>query len=136
MTNAQSQYFENADHVAINGYDVVNYFTQNSAERGSKTFAATLAGTTFYFVSAENQQAFKADPKKYLPQYGGYCAFAMGMKNAKAAADPETFKLYNGQLYLFFNDYYEGTPFNTIVPWNSDEANFKAKADANWKGMN
>lgn len=50
--------------------------------------------------------------------------------------DPETFKLHNGKLYLFFSDYYEGTPFNTIIPWNSDEENLKNKADMNWESMN
>ena len=60
----------------------------------------------------------------------------MGMKNAKVESDPESFKLYNGKLYLFFNDYMEGEPFNTIIPWNADEQNAKKMADANWQAMN
>ena len=71
-----------------------------------------------------------------MPQYGGYCAFAMAMKNAKVPSDPKTFKLHNGKLYLFFNDYYQGDPFNTIIPWNADERNMINKANTNWKTMN
>jgi len=76
-----------------------------------------------------------AEPKKYVPQFGGYCAFAMAMKSAKVPSDPKTFKLHDGKLYLFFNDYYQGTPFNTIIPWNADEQNMLSKANANWKTM-
>ncbi len=123
------------DNVAINGYDVVAYFTENKAVRGSQTFAAIHKGINYWFSSAENRTKFQAEPDKYLPQYGGWCAFAMAMKDAKVPSDPKTFKLYNGKLYLFFNDYYQGAPFNTIIPWNAAEANMKIKADANWNKM-
>ena len=125
--------FANADKVALNGYDVVSYFTKNQAERGSKAHAAQHQGITFYFSSADNQKKFSENPSAYLPQYGGYCAFAMAMKGAEVPTDPTTFKLRDGKLYLFFNDYYEGAPFNTIVPWNSNEKEMLAKAEANWK---
>jgi len=92
-------------------------------------------GAKFWFTSEEHRNTFRKNPEKYAPQYGGYCAFAMAMKNTRVPSDPRTFKLYNGKLYLFFNDYYEGTPFNTIIPWNADEANMKQKADANWSHM-
>lgn len=128
--------YMNSDNIAINGHDVVNYFTQNNALRGSKGFSVIHEGVEYYFANAENQESFKANPAKYVPQYGGYCAFAMSAKNAKVPSNPGTFKLYNGKLYLFFNDYYEGTPFNTIIPWNADEASMKVKADGNWAKMN
>ncbi len=121
--------------MAINGYDVVGYFTDARAERGSKNFSAAHKGVTYYFSNAEHKAAFLKNPDKYVPQYGGYCPFAMAAKNAKVASNPGTFKLYNGKLYLFFNDYYEGTPFNTIIPWNNDEANMKKNADKNWTAM-
>jgi len=75
------------------------------------------------------------DPSAYQPVYGGYCAFAMAMKGAKVPSDPQTFKIRDGKLYLFFNDYYEGTPFNTIVPWNGNEAEMMAKTNTNWKNQ-
>ena len=93
--------------VAIGGYDVVAYFTQNVAIRGSKKHGFTHNGTTFYFSSEDHKKQFAENPTQYLPQYGGHCAFAMAVGNGKVPSDPETFKLYDGQLYLFFNDYYE-----------------------------
>lgn len=123
------------ENVAIGGYDVVAYFSQNEAVRGSQKHAATYKGVNYWFSNAENRTTFLKNPDKYLPQYGGWCAFAMAMKNAKVPSNPKTFKLRDGKLYLFFNDYYQGEPFNTIIPWNGDEANMKMKADANWKTM-
>ncbi|MFQ5583592.1 MAG: YHS domain-containing (seleno)protein [Calditrichia bacterium] len=125
----------NDNGVAISGYDVVAYFTLNEAVRGNQKHEADYQGVKYWFASEEHKNMFLKEPGKYVPQYGGYCAFAMGMKNAKVPSDPKTFKLYNGKLYLFFNDYYQGEPFNTIIPWNSDEQNLKKKADANWDKM-
>lgn len=127
--------YKTDQNVAIDGFDVVSYFSDNQAERGSKTFSVLHNGATYYFGNADHKAAFQKSPDKYLPQYGGYCAFAMSAKNAKVASNPGTFKLYNGKLYLFFNDYYDGTPFNTIIPWNSNEANMKKNADKNWSAM-
>ncbi len=133
--NKKNMYYTNDQNVAIGGYDLVAYFNQNSAVRGSQEFSAKHNEVEFYFSSAANQKAFNEAPEKYLPQYGGWCAFAMGAQNAKVPSNPRTFKLYNGKLFLFFNDYYQGAPFNTIVPWNADEAGLKSKADENWKGL-
>ncbi len=129
------KFYANENNVAIQGYDVVSYFTQNEALRGSQKFSSQHEGINYWFSSAENKQMFEKDPGKYAPQYGGWCAFAMGKKNAKVPSDPETFKLYNGQLYLFYNDYMQGEPFNTIIPWNANEKKVKQLADANWKVM-
>ncbi|WP_190810413.1 YHS domain-containing (seleno)protein [Flagellimonas sp. S3867] len=132
---SQNKVATNAEDVALNGYDVVAYFKQHQAVRGNNANAVKKDGATYYFSSAENASAFKSNPKMFQPVYGGYCAFAMAMKGAKVPADPNTFKLRDGKLYLFFNDYYEGKPFNTIVPWNSNEKEMIAKADQNWKGQ-
>ena len=133
---SQSNVFANDHKIALNGYDVVAYFNQYEAERGNNGHAVTVDGTTYYFSSAENAKNFKANPSAYQPQYGGYCAFAVAMKGAKVPSDPTTFKIRDGKLYLFFNDYYEGKPFNTIVPWNGNEANMISKASTNWKTLN
>ena len=71
------------------------------------------------------------DPKKYEPQYGGWCAYAMGASNEKVEIDPETFKIVNGKLYLFFHNFIN----NTLLKWNKDEANLKALADKNWQAI-
>lgn len=131
-TNAQSV-FTNEAKVANNGFDMVNYFTENAAKRGSKEFSTVLDGATYYFVNAEHLKMFKADPQKYLPMFDGYCAFAVAQMGQKVPVDPETFRIDDGKLYLFFNDYWEGKPFNTSVPWINNEAEMEALAAANWK---
>lgn len=132
--NAQNV-FKNKENVANNGYDVVNYFTNYDAQRGNKTFSTDYKGATYYFVNAENLKNFKSAPEKYLPQFDGYCAFAVAKMNKKVAPDPNTFKIDNGKLYLFFNDFYEGAPFNTIVPWINNEADMEKAAIENWKTL-
>lgn len=133
--HAQGKYYTNKDNVAINGYDLVAYFTQNEAVRGSQKHEAVHNGVKFWFASEEHKNMFLANPQKYEPQYGGWCAFGLAANNAKVPSDPKTFKLYNGKLYLFFNDFYQGNPVNTIVFWNADEANLKNKADRNWRAL-
>ncbi|MGB5820942.1 MAG: YHS domain-containing (seleno)protein [Saonia sp.] len=131
LVNAQ-KVNTNKDKIANNGYDVVNYFTENTAKRGSKEFSMTHKDAIYYFSSSDNLKAFKTNPKKYLPMYDGYCAFAVAQMNQKVTVDPETFRVDDGKLYLFFNDYYEGKPFNTIVPWINNEAKMEKMAEVNW----
>ncbi len=132
---AQSKVFANDQNIAVGGYDVVAYFNDYESVRGNSEHAVELDGATYYFSSVENATIFRKSPTTYQPQYGGYCAFAMAMKGAKAPSDPETFKIRDGKLYLYFNDYYEGKPFNTIVPWNGNEAEMIVKANTNWKSQ-
>lgn len=70
-----------------------------------------------------------ASPEKYEPEYGGWCAYAMGESGEKVKIDPETFKIVNGKLYLFYNFFFN----NTLKDWNIDEKHLKLKADKNWK---
>lgn len=126
-----SKYFTDKNGVAIEGYDVVAYFTSNSATKGSARYSTEFDGATWYFSSKENKESFSKDPAKYLPKYGGWCAYAVGAKNTKFGTDAKTFKLYNGELYLFYN----GEHGNTSVPWNLDEQSLKKEADKNWRAM-
>jgi YHS domain-containing protein len=115
--------------IAIQGYDPVVYFTQNKAVKGNKQFSANADGIIYYFSSAANKELFVKDYSKYEPQYGGWCAYAMGATNSKVEIDPETFKIINGKLYLFYHSWVN----NTLNKWNKDETNLKAKADKNWQ---
>lgn len=136
MSNAFAQNVNsNKDGVANDGYDVVNYFTTNKAERGSTDFSTAHNGATYYFVNANNLDAFKANPINYLPQFDGYCAFAVAKMNQKVPVDPATFRIDDGKLYLFYNDFWEGKPFNTIVPWLNDESSMEQLAVSNWKTL-
>lgn len=115
--------------VAIQGYDPVGYFKQNKAVKGKKEIAATYEGVIYYFSSVENKNLFLKTPAKYEPQYGGWCAYAMGDSGDKVEINPETFKIIEGKLYLFYNAYFN----NTLKSWNKNQAVLKSKADANWK---
>ena len=115
--------------VAIQGYDPVAYFTQKKAVKGKSILASSYEGVIYYFSSQANKDAFAKTPASYEPQYGGWCAYAMGATGEKVEIDPETFKIFDGKLNLFYNAYFN----NTLKSWNKDEVNLKKKADANWK---
>ena len=121
--------FNLENKVAIQGYDPVAYFTQKKAVKGKKELAASNEGVTYYFSSQANKEAFTKTPTSYEPQYGGWCAYAMGANGEKVEVDPGTFKIVNGKLFLFYNAYFN----NTLKSWNKDEINLNKKADANWK---
>ncbi len=120
--------FNLENKIAIQGFDPVAYFTQKKAVKGKSTFAANYEGVIYYFTSAANKEMFTSNPSKYEPQYGGWCAYAMGSSGEKVEIDPETFKIVEGKLFLFYNAYFN----NTLKSWNKDEPNLKKKADANW----
>ena len=115
--------------VAIQGYDPVAYFTMKKAVKGKSNLASSYEGVTYYFSSQANKDLFLKNPTSYEPQYGGWCAYAMGSSAEKVEVDPETFKIVDGKLHLFYNPYFN----NTLKSWNKDEVNLKAKADSNWK---
>jgi YHS domain-containing protein len=115
--------------VAVQGYDPVAYFKQGKAIKGKKEFAASYEGVTYYFSSAANKETFSKNPAAFEPQYGGWCAYAMGANGEKVEVNPETFKIVDGKLYLFYNAYFN----NTLKSWNKEESTLKAKADMNWK---
>lgn len=114
--------------LAIQGYDPVSYFTGNKPLEGKKELAVVYDGITYRFATAQNKEIFRTHPARYEPQYGGWCAYAMGATGEKVAVDPETFKIIDGKLYLFYNKFFN----NTLKSWNKDEANLKAHADQSW----
>ena len=127
--NSRTTHFNLDKKVALQGYDPVAYFTQKKAVKGKAAIASTYEGVTYYFSSQTNKDVFAKNPSGYEPQYGGWCAFAMGDYGEKVEVNPETFKILDGKLYLFYNAYFN----NTLKSWNKDETNLKKKADANWK---
>jgi len=117
--------------VAIKGYDPVAYFAEHKAIKGQKEFSIVQDGVTYYFSSVANKETFIKHPMNYEPQYGGWCAYAMGETSEKVEVDPETFKVVNGKLYLFYNGLFN----NTLPKWNKAEVNLKMKADKNWNAI-
>lgn len=127
--NSRIQEFNlNEDGVMINGYDLVSYFI-GTPERGRSTIAENYQGVKYWFANEENRQIFAKNPDKFLPAYGGWCAYAMGDSGEKVKIDPETYKIVDSRLYLFYNFYFN----NTLIDWNKDEANLQKKADQNWQ---
>lgn len=113
------------DGVAIKGYDPVAYFTLNRALKGSPSFMAKHDGATYWFADAESQRAFLAQPDKYVPQYGGFCAFGVA-KGAKPEIDPLAFSVVEGKLYLNKNPEIQSR-------WLKDVPGMIKSADENWK---
>ncbi len=113
--------------LAIQGYDPVSYFTEKEAQEGSKNTSTTHKGVIYRFASEKNKQTFITDPNNYEPQYGGYCAYAMASGD-KVKIDPETFKIQDGRLFLFYNFRFT----NTLTKWDKDESQFLSDADSQW----
>lgn len=121
--------FNLEEKIALQGYDPVAYFKQGKAVKGKKEITATYEGVTYNFSMPVNREYFLKNPSKYEPQFGGWCAFAMGDSGEKVEINPDTFKIIDGKLYLFYNAYFN----NTLKSWNKDEVNLKSKAEVNWK---
>jgi YHS domain-containing protein len=121
------------DGLAIGGYDVVAYFESNKAVKGRDDLASVFNNARYYFASEKNLTLFQAAPQKYLPQYEGYCALAVGTTGKKISINPEYFKVTEGKLYLFFNGRsFSGATFNSLEPWLKDEPMLIKKADDMW----
>ncbi|MCA8927691.1 MAG: YHS domain-containing protein [Alphaproteobacteria bacterium] len=112
------------DGLALKGYDPVAYQTEGAAVPGKAAFTATHDGATYRFASAGNRDAFAADPARYTPAFGGYCAMAMVFAK-KVDTDPTAFRVVDGQLYLNFNQAVRDR-------WLQDVPGNIAKANANW----
>lgn len=115
--------------VAIHGYDPVSYYVDDKPLEGKKSISISYNGAVYFFSTPKNLETFKKNPSKYEPAYGGWCAYAMGAKGEKVDIDPETYKIINGKLYLFYNRFFN----NTLPLWNKDEASLKPKADQYWQ---
>nr|WP_314897504.1 YHS domain-containing (seleno)protein [uncultured Flavobacterium sp.] len=127
--NSRLTHFNLERKVALQGYDPVAYFKQGKAVKGKKELTASYEGITYNFSIPVNREYFLKNPLKYEPQFGGWCAYAMGNSGENVEINPETFKIIDDKLYLFYNAYFN----NTLKSWNKEEANLKSKAENNWK---
>jgi YHS domain-containing protein len=118
---------KNRQGVAVEGYDVTAYFQQGKPVKGSDKFAYTWMGATWRFASAAGRDAFAAQPEKYAPQYGGYCAYAVS-EGHTASIDPEAWKIVDGKLYLNYSK-------SVRVMWEKDIPGRVERADHNWPSL-
>lgn len=111
--------------LALQGYDAVAYFKENSPREGKADFTADYNGAKWQFATAENRDNFQKDPAKYAPQYGGYCAWAVG-HNYTAKGDPNAWKIVDGKLYLNYNR-------DVQTKWQENIPKYVADGDKNWQ---
>ncbi|QUM80811.1 YHS domain-containing protein [Moritella sp. 5] len=114
----------NSNDIAISGYDTVSYFTKGTPTKGSNNFTAAYNGAIYQFSSASNRDLFKADPSKYAPQYGGFCAMGVAL-NKKLDTDPTAWHIRGDKLYLNYNKAVQ-------KKWNTDIPGYIETAQVNW----
>ena len=112
---------------AVDGTDVVAYFTQNAPVKGSRDITHDWNGATWQFSTEENRAAFAANPEAYAPQYGGYCAWAVS-QGYTASTTPEAWRIVDGKLYLNYS-------LGVQRQWEEDIPSRIAAADANWPAV-
>ncbi len=119
-----SAYNADKNNIAIKGYDTVAYFTEGSAVMGDKQFAHSWEDATWRFANASNRDLFTANPKRYAPQYGGYCALGLAA-GEYADIDPDSWTIVDGKLYLN-----KSKDFREV--WRKAPEAYKTTADYNW----
>jgi YHS domain-containing protein len=122
---------EKKDNLAIDGYDPVAYFKEGGGKpaKGSKRIRTTYKEVTYHFANEENKARFEADPARYEPAYGGWCAWAM-TSGEKTEINPKTFIVRDNRLYLFYNGFFG----NTKKDWEKGEHDTLSQAaDSQWK---
>ncbi|HEV8421396.1 MAG TPA: YHS domain-containing (seleno)protein [Actinomycetota bacterium] len=126
---APSKTLVNVDRhgVALAGYDPVAFFTDSAAVRGDSTHRATWGGATYWFASDAHRVLFLAEPTKYVPQFGGYCAYGASRGYA-AKVEIDTWQVIDGRLTLNYDRGVQQT-------FNQDVAGYLQKANANWPGI-
>ena len=116
--------------VFLKGYDPTAYFTQNKALKGKEKFTHNYDGLQIQFVSQESLELFKNEPDKYMPEYKGWCAYALAHGGKLVDVNPKSFKVIDEKLYLFYDSFWT----DTLKKWNEgkDESQIEV-ADESWK---
>jgi len=125
--SAKSLYYSSLFGTAVEGYDVVAYFTDGKPVEGTDDFSVDWKGATWQFSSEENKALFESDPEKYAPQFGGYCAWAVS-QGYTASTVPEAWSIVDGKLYLNYSKGVQNT-------WEQDIPGNIKLADTNWPNI-
>jgi len=116
-----------ASKIAVSGYDPVAFFTDAKPVNGSPFIAAEYQGATYFFASEEHKKLFTEDPAKYVPQFGGFCAYGVALDKL-FPVDISTWQVRDGKLYLNLNA-------GILKKFNADFEGNVARADQNWPGL-
>ncbi len=111
--------------LGVGGFDLVSYHSEGKAQRGSGYYMVEHQGVLYLFASEEHKAMFEKEPEKYLPAYGGYCAYGVSV-GKKFASNPEVWKIVDGVLYLNLDKDIQST-------WLKDMNGNIRKADKNWE---
>lgn len=129
---AQSLEFNTKKGYLAEGFDVVSYFTEKKPLIGNKLYQTTFEGVTFKFASSKNLELFKKNPKSYMPQYGGFCAYAVAIKNSKMDVDADSYEIRDGKLYLFYSSWF-GNKLEDLQKEYTKK--LQEKGDKNWEQL-
>lgn len=128
LVDAKDRIYTDWLGIAIKGYDPVAFHTEGQPVKGSDQYDLIWQDAAWRFSSAENRNLFEANPEKYAPQYGGYCAWAVA-QGTTASVDPKnSWSIINGKLYLNYSK-------KIKEKWEMDAPGNIQKADANWPGV-
>ena len=126
--HADEEHLNLKNGLMANGYDVVSYLDAEKAQKGDEAHTTTHQGATYRFSSEANKATFLANPERYVPAYGGWCAYAMA-SDYKYKINPKTFTIIDDKVYLFYSGFW----VDTLKKWNKEGADeLKAKADIAW----
>lgn len=114
---AYQHYNVGKDHLALEGYDAVSYFTENKPQKGKEQWNYSYNGVIYRFENEANRTAFQQNPEKYQPAYGGWCTYAMAKNGEKVSVNPLVYKISDGKLLLFYKKAF----INTLAIWNKSE---------------
>ena len=121
------------ESVGAAAYDPVSYFPEGGGkpQKGLISVSLEQDGVTYRFASEENKARFQKNPARFVPQYGGWCAWAVAEINKRVEVDPESYAIKDGKLYLFFKD----AKLDTRAMWAPKSADMIQKAEANWPAL-
>lgn len=123
------------NNLAVQGYDLTEYFSNNRAVKGTKDFQFVHRGIKYNFITDKNMKKFSKAPENYIPQFGGYCAYGFAFDDkgrgrlGKYSINPKSFKITDGKLYLF----YKAWGSDALLDWNKAESQYIHKAIKVWK---
>jgi YHS domain-containing protein len=121
--------------VILDGFDAVSYFQSDKPVKGDSKFQVKQGDAIYWFSSDDHKKEFLKNPKKYEPQFGGWCAYAVATSKEKVDVDPKSFVIQDGRLLLFYNGIWADTRKKWTATKDKDPKTFLKDADSNWPAV-